>query len=1104
MMSFSTWSQMSRPSTAQSDFARAVQLPLHTRSQHRAVALVFCAIVFLSALSSVPAAADGARHYKSGPIQITADGATVWVANRDHDSVSRITVATDAVAEYTLPAGCTKPLGLAVLDDGSEVWVTCHDSDLVVVLDGSGSVLTSIPLPWGTGPWSVVLSPPSSGTQATAAVTGYRAGSLVVIDVATRQIRSVEPTYKTPMGLAFVEEPGLAAWVTHLVADGEHNRLSRLDLADATDPKVTTLVRVTPVQPQNSSATSPRPAEGGYVSARGHPAPVPCPTPGSCTDEDRIWVPSSYQNIHNDTPSDEAAIQAVIRKVDLDARDLVRGNNFQTDPAKIILSALHVHNPVNPAQYDGAGWDAGVSGAIDVVFEDDGSMAYVLFEQSEDVLFLPTDTPPARPGGAANLLEIETGRRPTGLVASPIADLLFVYNSYSRNVSVLDTAAQTKLRDISIHPTVAEPFSTDFLRGAIVFHSSNEDAISLNRKVGCASCHMNAEADGRGWDFQHLPGTHGPRSTPSLLSLSRTFGPVDGSTGFGQLHRSGDRDEVQDFEHTFQGVQMGGDGFLGNLVHTELGTSNAGLSADLDDLADYLLGLEPPPRSPYRAPGGGLTPAAVRGATFFKGADTSNAATPADAGCATCHVPSTGFVDLRFHDVGQAVRPGEAELQNRAPANHVNTLTLYSLWDSAPFEGIVTWAEDLWGALLDFRDEPRRAPHGDLSGLTGRQMQDLHDFLLSIDGDMTGAEVTNAVDDAPPQIDRITLTSPGRLEVFFDEGVTEASVETLAAWQLRDTQAGSLVPITGATWDAQHGDRVTLTFADQSVSCGASPRYELEPLGPFTDLADTATGGTANSASGLPSVGFDVPAQIEITLGESGYENLTVDVHDAATIPGLNTWSHGSIWLFPEGSTENTGFVRFEWQSAFTAATGVSSSSDLVAAAIDFEPTVGDAQPIEARRVLQIWNDAGYSDFTNGSHGGPTWFASRHGTQNWNSPNARATTPGVDGDAAGDYFGSSDLAHVVDATMTMDALNERQILGGDGIRDAYRFWLDNPGRDYGHALRILNASDQQVRFESAEAAFHLHGPRLRLTYSIGTCDELFADGFESGDTARWN
>lgn len=32
--------------------------------------------------------AAGARLYKSGPIQVTADGRWVWVANQDHDSVS--------------------------------------------------------------------------------------------------------------------------------------------------------------------------------------------------------------------------------------------------------------------------------------------------------------------------------------------------------------------------------------------------------------------------------------------------------------------------------------------------------------------------------------------------------------------------------------------------------------------------------------------------------------------------------------------------------------------------------------------------------------------------------------------------------------------------------------------------------------------------------------------------------------------------------------------------------------------------------------------------------------------------------------------------------
>src|SRR5206468_5756800 len=115
------------------------------------------------------------------------------------------------------------------------------------------------------------------------------------------------------------------------------------------------------------------------------------------------------------------------------------------------------------------------------------------------------------------------------------------------------------------------------------------------------------------------PGLHGPRYTMSLLGIGRTHTPGqrDPVYGRGELHLSGDRDEIQDFELTFQGVMMGGTGYLGALAQPELGPPNAGLSSDLDSLAEYVLGLEPIPRSPHRAASGALTEAAVRGATFF-------------------------------------------------------------------------------------------------------------------------------------------------------------------------------------------------------------------------------------------------------------------------------------------------------------------------------------------------------------------------------------------------------------------------------------------------------------------------------------------------------
>src|SRR5689334_16332252 len=72
----------------------------------------------------------GARLFKSGPIQISADGKWAWMVNPDNDSVSRLETATEAVTEFKLPAGEKHaPKGCSIKEDGSEVYVACHDSD---------------------------------------------------------------------------------------------------------------------------------------------------------------------------------------------------------------------------------------------------------------------------------------------------------------------------------------------------------------------------------------------------------------------------------------------------------------------------------------------------------------------------------------------------------------------------------------------------------------------------------------------------------------------------------------------------------------------------------------------------------------------------------------------------------------------------------------------------------------------------------------------------------------------------------------------------------------------------------------------------------------
>src|SRR5206468_2666329 len=130
--------------------------------------------------------------------------------------------------------------GLAVTEDGAQVWVACHDSDRVYVLLGkdrgplsAGTIVDRIDLPWGSGPRSVALSRPDplSGVQRWALITLHGSAAIEVVDATThRGVRRLAPTYRSPLGIAWLED-GVTAWVTHLFADGEDRRMSRVDVS---------------------------------------------------------------------------------------------------------------------------------------------------------------------------------------------------------------------------------------------------------------------------------------------------------------------------------------------------------------------------------------------------------------------------------------------------------------------------------------------------------------------------------------------------------------------------------------------------------------------------------------------------------------------------------------------------------------------------------------------------------------------------------------------------------------------------------------------------------------------------------------------------------
>ena len=202
--------------------------------------------------------------------------------------------------------------------------------------------------------------------------------------------------------------------------------------------------------------------------------------------------------------------------------------------------------------------------------------------------------------------------------------------------------------------------------GALVFFGAGDRRMSQDGYLSCASCHPDGGHDGQTWDFSDRG--EGFRDTQALFAMPAA----------GPFHWSANFDELQDFENAIRDHQ-GGTGFLDDSALTEpLGAPKAGLSAELDALADYVRAFSPP-RSPWRESDGSASEAGARGRAVFL-----------DQGCDACHtgpdLSDAGWNEDGtpiLHDVGTLVehsgeRAGEALTGLRTP-------TLLGLHATAPY-----------------------------------------------------------------------------------------------------------------------------------------------------------------------------------------------------------------------------------------------------------------------------------------------------------------------------------------------------------------------------------------------------------------------------------
>lgn len=552
-----------------------------------------------------------------------------WVVNPDNDTMTQVTVDTAQVlAEY--PVG-DDPRAIAI-DAAGNIWVTLHGSGAMEVYNTAGENQAMIDTGYGSAPFAIVMHP----TEDEAYVSLYGSGELLRIDTNTRQITGRLELGPTARSLALSED-GNTLLATRFISAQNRGEIWQVNI-DAWE-----LSRTIPV---NKILT-----EDTLENGRGIPnylADVVINRDGS-----RAYVVGKKDNVDrgllNSGPDldDDNTVRTVLLTIDLNSGEVMPGQ-FDFD------------NADSPAA---------------LAFSPTGSHLFVAMQGRNEVFAVSVND------DNLNLeAQFTAGLAPQAVYMDADNARLLVKNFMGRSVGLIDV--EGFLDSGSINPdithvdTVAnETLTPEVLAGKILFYNAADGVqdngeftgrMSAEGYLSCATCHLDGGHDGRTYDFTGRG--EGLRNNISLKGR--------GGVRFGNVHWTGNFDEIHDFENDIR-LRFLGRGLMSDsdfaATENPLGASKAGLSQDLDNLAAYVssLGRASLPASPHRAATGALTQAAQRGQTLFQ-----------DQGCGDCH-RDKAFTDGVIHDVGsQREYSG-----NRLGGEFIGlkTPSLLSAFDTSPY-----------------------------------------------------------------------------------------------------------------------------------------------------------------------------------------------------------------------------------------------------------------------------------------------------------------------------------------------------------------------------------------------------------------------------------
>jgi YVTN family beta-propeller protein len=566
----------------------------------------------------------------------TTGGNRLWVVNPDNDSVTVFNPATNArLAEIPVQLS---PRTVAVAPDG-KVWVTNKRSASISVIDPATlTVSATIPLPRASGPHGLVFAP--SGNAAYVVLEAL--GRVLKLNVPGGQVAGEADVGPHPRHLSITGDGG-TLYVSRFITPplpGESTANVQPGTAGGEVIEVATsgMAVVRTIGLQHLSVADTENSASGVPNYLG--AAVISP------DGSQAFVPSKQDNVRRGTRRNglnlnfQNTVRAISSRLNLATASEDLGRRIDHDNSSVTSA---------------------------VAFDRLGVYLFAALETSREVAVVGAHT-------GVQLVRLNVGRAPQGLLVSPDGNRLYVSNFMDRSVDVFDltTLVTEGLSTVphlaTLQSVTAEHLAGNVLLGKQLFYDARDPRLAQDRYMSCAACHNDGDADGRVWDITGFG--EGLRNTISLRGRA---------AGQGFLHWSNNFDEVQDFEGQIRALS-GGTGlmadadFQAGTRSQPLGDPKAGISADLDALAAYVASLNTFAPSPRRDDAGALTPLAQAGRTVF-----------AALNCAACHggpaFTLSGAGNLQ--DIGTRTPDSGGRLGG--PLTGIDIPTLRDVWATGPY-----------------------------------------------------------------------------------------------------------------------------------------------------------------------------------------------------------------------------------------------------------------------------------------------------------------------------------------------------------------------------------------------------------------------------------